>query len=81
MPATTIKVEGELLRELEATKPPRQSISAYVRSILEQEVRRRRMQAAAETYATFLQNETEERTWLGEWDAADLVREPKRRKR
>src|SRR5256712_5031662 len=31
----SIKVEGDLLRELERTKPPSQSLSAYVRSLLQ----------------------------------------------
>jgi len=38
MKATTIKVEGELLEELERTEPPRQSLSAYVRVLLQQAV-------------------------------------------
>ena len=40
--------EGELLRELERTKPTSQSLSAYVRSLLRQEVLRRKMAEATE---------------------------------
>lgn len=81
MKATTIKVEGELLEDLQRSKPPSQSLSAYVRSVLEQEVLRRKMADAAERYADFLREHGDERAWLEEWDAADLVRPPKRRRR
>jgi hypothetical protein len=81
MKATTIKVEGELLEELERTKPPRQSLSAYVRALLQQAVVRRRMIDAADRYAEFVRDTPEERTWLVEWDSADLVTPPKRRRR
>src|SRR5262245_39253063 len=81
MKATTIKVEGELLEELERTKPPRQSLSAYVRALLQQAVVRRRMIDAADRYAEFVRDTPEGRTWLAEWDSADLVTQPKRRRR
>jgi hypothetical protein len=81
MKATTIKVEGELLEELERTKPPRQSLSAYVRALLQQAVVRRRMIDAADRYAAFVRETPEERTWLAEWDSADLVTPPKGRRR
>jgi len=61
MKATTIKVEGELLRELSRTKPATQSISAYVRLVLKQEVLRRKMTEAAEQYAKFLHESSDER--------------------
>jgi hypothetical protein len=81
MKATTIKVEGDLLRDLERVKPPSQSLSAYVRSVLEQEVRRNKMIEAAVRYAEFLRREPGERAWLDEWDRADLARPPQRRRR
>jgi hypothetical protein len=81
MRATTVKVEGDLLKELERTKPPRQSISAYVRSILEREMRRLKMADAGERYARFVRDSPDEGTWLTEWDRADLAKPPARRKR
>jgi hypothetical protein len=81
MKATTIKVDGRLLKDLERSKPPSQSLSAYVRSVLEQEVLRRKMADAADRYAEFLRTQGEERAWLEKWDAADLVRPAKRRER
>ena len=80
MRATTVKVEGDLLEELNRRKPPSQSLSAFVRSVLQQEVLRRRMADAAEQYAQFLSGTADERTWLEEWDRADLAA-PVRRKR
>lgn len=81
MRATTVKVEGELLADLEQTKPPSQSLSAYVRSVLEKEVRQRKMAEAAEQYTEFLRGHADERAWLEDWDNADLARAPKRRRR
>ena len=81
MKATTIKVDGDLLKELERTKPASQSLSGYVRSLLQQEMRRRKMAAAAERYAEFLRDASDERGWLDQWASADLARPPKRRRR
>jgi hypothetical protein len=81
MRATTIKVEGDLLRELERTKPPSQTLSAYVRSLLEREMRRQKVAQAADRYADFLRETPDERTWLEEWANADLARPPRRRRR
>ena len=81
MKATTIKVEGELLAELERAKPPSQSLTTYVRSVLRQEVRRQQMIAAAERYTAFLQQHADERVSLEEWDRADLASPPKGKRR
>ena len=81
MKATTIKVEGDLLKELEATKPASQTLTGYVRSLLERELRRQKMAAAADRYAAFLRETPEERVWLDEWVKADLVKPPRRRRR
>src|SRR5262245_13195186 len=67
MKATTFKVEGELLKELERTKPPQETLSGYVRSILEREVRRRRLAEAADRYVQLLRDAPDERAWLDEW--------------
>ena len=81
MRATTIKVEGELLEELERAKPAAQSLSAFIRSVLRRELVRRKLGDAAERYAEFLHSCEDERKWLEEWDRADLVRPPKRKRR
>jgi len=81
MKATTIKVEGELLAELERVKPRRQSLTGFVRSVLRQELRRQEMAAAAERYTQFLRRHPDERAWLEAWDRADLARRPSRKRR
>lgn len=81
MKATTIKVEGDLLAELERAKPARQSLTTFVRSILRQEMQRRQTAEAAERYVAFLAEHADERAWLEEWDRADLAAAPKRGRR
>jgi hypothetical protein len=80
MRATTVKVDGKLLEELERAKPVNETLSGYVRSILEREMRRRKLADAAEQYVQLLRDAPDERAWLDEWDAADLAR-PSARKR
>jgi hypothetical protein len=81
MKATTIKIEGELLDELEATKPQSISLSAFVREVLRNDLRRRKLSRAAISYEEFLAANPEEQLLLREWDEADLVRTPKRKRR
>jgi hypothetical protein len=80
MKATTIKVEGELLAQLEQTKPRAQSLTTYVRSVLKREVRRQQMITAAERYTEFLAHQPDERAWLDAWDRADLAGPPRRKR-
>jgi hypothetical protein len=81
MKATTIKLEGELLLELEKAKPETMSLSAYVRAVLSKDLRRRKLAQAAASYEEFLTADPEEQSWLREWDEADLAGPPKRRRR
>jgi hypothetical protein len=81
MRATTVKVEGELLDELNRSKPVNVSLSAFVRSILEREVLRRKLGDAAEKYVKFLEKAPDERELLAEWESADLVTPPGSRRR
>ncbi len=81
MKATTLKLEGELLLELEKAKPPSMSLSAYVRDVLIRDLRRRKLAQAAVSYEEFIEANPEEASWLKEWDDADLASPPKRRRR
>jgi hypothetical protein len=78
MKATTIKVEGELLSELERHKPPEQSLTAFVKAILRRDLLQRQLAEAAQQYTAFLGSNPEEAAWLAEWDAADLTSAPAR---
>jgi hypothetical protein len=79
MRATTIKVEGQLLKELERAKPQSVSLSAYVRDILQREIRRRQMAEAADRYVGLVRDAPDERDLLAEWERADLTTPPKGR--
>ncbi len=81
MKATTIKLEGELLAELERAKPESLSLSAYVRDVLSKDLRRRKLAQAAASYEEFLAANPEEKKWMREWDEADLASPPKRGRR
>ena len=81
MKATTLKLEGELLLELEKAKPPSMSLSAYVREVLVKDLRRRKLARAAVSYEEFLAANPDEASWLKEWDQSDLASPPKQRRR
>ncbi len=72
MTATTVKLDGELLQEIQAHKPKHQTLAAYVRQTLEADVRRRRMMNAAQEYAAFLAAHPAERVEMDEWAEAPL---------
>ena len=72
MKATTVKIEGELLSELESAKPESLSLSAYVREVLLKSVRDRRMAEAARAYQAFLDANRQEHASLDRWEKADL---------
>ena len=72
MSATTIKLEGEILREIRAMKESDQSISAYVREVLKHEISQRRMAEAARKYQMFLAEDVDESLSMKEWETASL---------
>lgn len=76
MKATTIKVEGDLLQKLERRKPPTQSLSAFVKFVLRRSLLQTELVDAARHYAEFVAGNPEEKTWLEEWEAADLDAKP-----
>jgi hypothetical protein len=73
MKATTVKIDGELLEEIERVKPVEQSVSAFVRSVLRKDLDRERARTAAGEYVAFLEAHPDEADWLAEWAAADLA--------
>jgi hypothetical protein len=76
MKATTIKIDGELLAEIERAKPPGQSVTAYVRTVLRKNLDQHKVREAAAAYRTFVESHPEEREWLDEWERADLASPP-----
>lgn len=80
MPATTIKLEADLVKKVTALKPKAESISAYVRELIEKEHRARQHRAAAATYQQFLRENPEERAAMEAWESAPLVDEVESKK-
>lgn len=72
MPATTIKLEAELVKIVTSLKPRDESISGYVRGLIEKEYRARRHREAATVYQQFLQENPEERAAMEVWESAPL---------
>jgi hypothetical protein len=73
MPATTIKLEPELVKMVATLKPKDESISGYVRSLIEQEHAARQHREAALTYQKFLRDNPKERAAMDAWASAPLV--------
>ena len=73
MPATTIKLEAELVKKVTSLKPRDESISGYVRSLIEREHRARAHRAAAVDYQRFLDSNPDERAAMEVWQGAPLV--------
>ena len=73
MRATTIKLEGKLLEDVEAAKPADRSLSAHVRWVLQKDLERRQAREAAAAFRAFIDAHPEERAWLAEWEGADLA--------
>lgn len=73
MSATTIKLESELVKKVTTLKPKDQSISSYVRGLIEREHRAREHRAAANAYRQFLGENSEERAAMEVWESAPLV--------
>jgi hypothetical protein len=76
MQATTIKIEDPMLSEIKNILPKDQSLSAFIREVLEREIRRRKMIDAGNQYAEFLAGSASEREWLEDWESADLTNAP-----
>ncbi len=77
MKATTIKLQGRILDEIEAHKPADQSMTAYVRDAVRRDIRRHVLREAAEAYLAHLEEHPEEAAWTEAWAQADLASPPR----
>jgi len=75
--ATTIKLDGDLLVELERTKPDGVSVTRYVKDTLKKSMNAAKLKESAAQYVAMTESDKEEMGWLKEWDNADLVSPPK----
>jgi predicted CopG family antitoxin len=73
MPATTIKLEADLVKKVAALKPKDESISGFVRELIEKEHRARENRAAAVVYQQYLEENAEERAAMEVWESAPLI--------
>lgn len=75
MPATTIKLESELVSKVSKLKPKSESISSFVRGLIHKEHAARRNREAAARYQQFLDKNPEEQAAMEEWEGAPLVKD------
>jgi predicted CopG family antitoxin len=75
MSATTIKLEADLVKKVAALKPKDESISGFVRELIEKEHRARENSASAVVYYQFLEDNPDERAAMEVWESAPLVDE------
>lgn len=61
------------MKKVEALKPKDESISGFVRELIEKEHRARENRAAAVVYQQFLEENSEERAATEVWESAPLV--------
>jgi hypothetical protein len=54
MKATTVKLEGELLTAIEKAKPPGESVTSFVRTVLRKSLEQSRLREAANAYTAFV---------------------------
>jgi hypothetical protein len=80
MAASTVKLEAEILRKINAVKPRDQSLAAYVREAVERDILRRQLRTAAEHYQAFLSENVGEQQELEDWERAPLATAPRRRR-
>ena len=72
MSATTIKLEGELLEQIKPFLKKKQSLSAFVRESIKNEIKRKKMRKAAIMYTENMIEEQEEIDEMNEWESSDL---------
>ena len=80
MQATTVKLDGALVRRLKSLKAPDQTLTGFVRDLLESEMRRRHLRESAEAYVEFLHAHPAEAEAMDAWSTAPLERSRKGRK-
>jgi hypothetical protein len=73
MSATTIKLEADLVKKVAALKPRDESISGFVRGLIEKEHLARKNKEAAVVYRQFLEDNPEERAAMEGWETAPLI--------
>ncbi|HMP77661.1 MAG TPA: hypothetical protein PKE12_15305 [Kiritimatiellia bacterium] len=76
MKATTIKLDGDLLADVERAKPREMSVTSYVKDTLRRRITADLLREASEKYNSLLERNPRERAFMEEWERADLLSEP-----
>jgi hypothetical protein len=79
MSSTTIKLDGAVASRLRKLKGRNETLTGYVRGVLEAEIRRREMQTSARLYTELLATDPEEAAEVDAWQAAPLDRPARKR--
>ena len=72
MSATTVKLESDLVQKAAELKSDGQSISAFVRALIEKEHRTRQLDESARIYERFLRENPGEKEAMEVWESAPL---------
>ena len=81
MKATTVKLDGAILRELKEFKEPDQNLTSLVRDLLKAQIHRRKMARAAEEYIAFMSENPAELQELDTWATTPLDNDKSVRRR
>lgn len=73
MKATTVKLEGFILKEIAEVLPEGETLTEYVRKAVYADVRERKMRKAALQYQKFLEKNPQEKDELEVWEKAGLA--------
>jgi predicted CopG family antitoxin len=73
MSATTIKLESDLVAKVKTLKAKEESISRFVRGLIEKEHQSRENRAAAVQYQQFLNENPDEYAAQETWESAPLA--------
>lgn len=80
MQATTIKLDPRLHSAISRMKPREQTLTGFVREMVDKEEKRRALESAADAYATLIKEDKDEAAWLAAWESAAFATAPKIRK-
>ena len=70
--ATTIKLDGELLEELERNKPKGTSVTSYVKAAVRKSLNETCLRESAAEYIAMTEADPAEKALFDEWQSADL---------
>jgi hypothetical protein len=61
---------------IERAKPPGETVTSFVRTVLRKSLEQHQVREAANAYIPFVESLPEEQQWMDEWERADLTTPP-----